>query len=105
VLLFLMPVSILLTMKLYNDLLCHLLVESKEEAHMRLLLRSRIARILYKNETIPNENIFISLTSVIFDNRHFRSGTTRQWTFPGAFYFSTLVVTLIGKDYIKLIDN
>jgi len=72
-------------------------VESKEEVRLRSDLRLRIARILYKNETIPNETVFISLTTAIFENRHVRSGTARQWTFPGAFYFSTLVVTLIGK--------
>ncbi len=78
-------------------------MESKEEARLRGVLRTKMARILYKSETIPNETLFISLTSAIFENRHVRSGTTRQWTFPGAFYFSTLVVTLIGKFYIKLI--
>jgi hypothetical protein len=78
-------------------------VESKEEVRLRALLRQRMARILYKNDTIPNETLFISLTSAIFENRHFRSGTTRQWTFPGAFYFSTLVVTLIGKLNMRLI--
>jgi hypothetical protein len=72
-------------------------VESKEEVRLRSDLRHKIARILYKNETIPNETVFISLTTAIFENRHVRSGTARQWTFPGAFYFSTLVVTLIGK--------
>ena len=56
-----------------------------------------MARILYKNETIPNETTFHMLTSTIFENRHVRTGTAKQWTFPGAFYFSTLVVTLIGK--------
>ncbi|UJR21873.1 hypothetical protein I4U23_024946 [Adineta vaga] len=71
-------------------------LESKEEHHSRTLLRQRIARILFKNDTIPNETVFISLTTAIFDSRHFRTGTTKQWTFPGAFYFSTLVVTLIG---------
>jgi hypothetical protein len=64
---------------------------------MRAVLRSKMARILYKNDTIPNETVFVSLTTAIFDNRHFRNGTAKQWTFPGAFYFSTLVVTLIGK--------
>ncbi len=72
-------------------------MESKEEVRLRSDLRHKIARILYKNETIPNETVFISLTTAIFENRHVRSGTARQWTFPGAFYFSTLVVTLIGK--------
>lgn len=75
-----------------------LAVESKEEHQLRALLRQRIARILFKNETIPNEALFISLTTAIFDSRHFRTGTTKQWTFPGAFYFSTLVVTLIGRS-------
>ena len=78
------------------------IVESKEEAIARATYRSRIARILYKNETIPNETLFISITTMIFENRHVRSGTTKQWTFPGAFYFSTLVVTLIGKFEIGL---
>ena len=73
-------------------------VESKEEARMRGVLRARMARILYKNDTIQNETVFISLTTLIFDNRHVRTGTAKQWTFPGAFYFSTLVVTLIGED-------
>ena len=73
------------------------LVESKEEHNLRENLEARIARILFKNETIRNEVLFTSLTTAIFDSRHFRSGTTKQWTFPGAFYFSTLVVTLIGK--------
>lgn len=86
---------------LFVFLLLLLLVESKEEVRLRAALRQKIARILYKNDTIPNETVFISLTSAIFENRHFRSGTTRQWTFPGAFYFSTLVVTLIGKFSIK----
>lgn len=82
------------------------LVESKEEHNLREILRAKIARILFKNETIHNEVLFTSLTTAIFDSRHFRSGTTKQWTFPGAFYFSTLVVTLIGKisiDYRCLI--
>lgn len=74
-------------------------VESKEEARMRALLRVKMARILYKNDTIQNETIFHSLTTAIFDNRHVRTGTAKQWTFPGAFYFSTLVVTLIGKFF------
>ena len=72
-------------------------MESKEEHNLREILEARIARILFKNETIRNEVLFTSLTTAIFDSRHFRSGTTKQWTFPGAFYFSTLVVTLIGK--------
>jgi hypothetical protein len=72
-------------------------VESKEEARLRTIYRQRIARILYKNDTIPNEHVFNSLTTAIFDHRQVRSGTAKQWTFPGAFYFSTLVVTLIGK--------
>jgi hypothetical protein len=78
------------------------LVESKEEARSRAAYRLRLARILYKNDTIPNETLFIAVTSAIFENRHVRSGTTKQWTFPGAFYFSTLVVTLIGKLPIRL---
>ncbi len=77
-------------------------MESKEEVRLRQLLRKRMALILYKNDTIPNETVFNSLTTAIFEHRHFRSGTTRQWTFPGAFYFSTLVVTLIGKFNMKL---
>lgn len=72
-------------------------MESKEEAAQRQELRLKMARILYKNTTIQNETIFNSLTTSIFENRHVRNGTTKQWTFPGAFYFSTLVVTLIGK--------
>ncbi|CAF1561829.1 unnamed protein product [Rotaria sp. Silwood1] len=74
-------------------------LESKEEVRQRALLRSRMARILYKNETIQNETIFNTLTAAIFENRHTRSGTAKQWTFPGAFYFSTLVVTLIGYGH------
>ncbi len=74
-------------------------VESKEEARLRAALRVKMARILYKNDTIQNETLFHSLTTAIFDNRHVRTGTAKQWTFPGAFYFSTLVVTLIGKDF------
>jgi len=80
------------------------LVESKEEVRLRTIYRQRLARILYKNDTIPNETLFIAVTSAIFENRHVRSGTTKQWTFPGAFYFSTLVVTLIGKLHIRLIS-
>ncbi len=80
-----------------NYLLSHISVESKEEARLRLALRTKMARILYKNDTIQNETIFHSLTTAIFDNRHVRTGTAKQWTFPGAFYFSTLVVTLIGN--------
>ncbi len=72
-------------------------MESKEEARLRDFLRVKMARILYKNDTIQNETIFHSLTTSIFENRHVRSGTAKQWTFPGAFYFSTLVVSLIGK--------
>ena len=75
----------------------HISVESKEEARLRAVLRVKMARILYKNDTIPNETMFHILTSAIFENRHVRPGTAKQWTFPGAFYFSTLVVTLIGK--------
>ena len=75
----------------------HFLVESKEEARLRAALRLRMARILYKNDTIQNETIFHSLTTTIFEHRHVRTGTAKQWTFPGAFYFSTLVVTLIGN--------
>ena len=77
-----------------------ILVESKEEVRQRSLLRRKAARILYKNETIQNETVFNSLTTEMFENRHVRSGTTKQWTYPGAFYFSTLVVTLIGKFYM-----
>jgi hypothetical protein len=80
-------------------------VESKEEIRLRAVLRSKLSRILYKNETILNEAAFNSLTSAIFDNRHVRSGTTKQWTFPGAFYFSTLVVTLIGKFFYEINFN
>lgn len=72
-------------------------MESKEEAKNRAILRARMARILYKNDTIQNETVFHTLTTTIFENRYVRTGTTKQWTFPGAFYFSTLVVTLIGK--------
>jgi hypothetical protein len=78
-------------------------VESKEEIRLRAALRLRLAQILYKNNTIPNETVFISLTTAIFENRHVRHGTTKQWTFFGAFYFSTLVVTLIGNFSIRLI--
>lgn len=74
-------------------------MESKEEARTRAALRLRMARILYKNDTIQNETIFHNLTTTIFENRHVRSGTAKQWTFPGAFYFSTLVVTLIGYGH------
>jgi hypothetical protein len=82
-------------------LLSHISVESKEEAHSREVLRLKMARILYKNDTIQNETVFHILTTAIFENRHVRSGTAKQWTFPGAFYFSTLVVTLIGNFSIK----
>ena len=78
-------------------------MESKEEAILRAALRVKMARILYKNDTIQNETVFHSLTTAIFENRHVRSGTAKQWTFPGAFYFSTLVVTLIGKNFSKFI--
>jgi hypothetical protein len=81
------------------------LVESKEEARLRAHYRLRLARILYKNDTIPNEAQFNAITSTIFEHRHVRSGTTKQWTFPGAFYFSTLVVTLIGKFLRVVIDS
>ncbi|CAF1146940.1 unnamed protein product [Rotaria sordida] len=74
-------------------------LESKEEAIIRATLRLRMARILYKNDTIQNESAFHSLTTAIFENRHVRTGTTKQWTFPGAFYFSILVVTLIGYGH------
>ena len=80
----------------------HIPVESKEEARMRAVLRVKMARILYKNDTIQNESVFHSLTTAIFENRHVRTGTAKQWTFPGAFYFSTLVVTLIGNVYVHL---
>ena len=80
-----------------NYLISHISVESKEEARIRAALRLRMARILYKNDTIQNESAFHSLTTRIFENRHVRSGTAKQWTFSGAFYFSTLVVTLIGN--------
>ena len=96
-----MPVSRLLSLSLSLSSgaieLSSRLVESKEEARLRAALRLRMARILYKNDTIQNESIFNSLTTAIFEHRHVRSGTAKQWTFPGAFYFSTLVVTLIGK--------
>jgi len=81
------------------------LVESKEEIRLRQSLRTKLARILYKSDTIPNETLFISLTTAIFENRHFRNGTAKQWTFPGAFYFSTLVVTLIGKLSISYLQG
>ncbi|CAF3038123.1 unnamed protein product [Rotaria socialis] len=74
-------------------------LESKEEARTRATLRLKMARILYRNDTIQNESAFHSLTSAIFENRHVRTGTAKQWTFPGAFYFSTLVVTLIGYGH------
>ena len=61
-----------------------------------------MARILYKNDTIQNETSFHSVTTAVFENRHIRTGTTKQWTFPGAFYFSTLVVTLIGKFFSRI---
>jgi hypothetical protein len=85
--------------------LSHITVESKAEARMRAALRVKMARILYKNDTIQNETIFHSLTTAIFENRHVRTGTAKQWTFPGAFYFSTLVVTLIGKFSMSRISN
>lgn len=97
-----MLVSFMLIYSDCNHVLYHISVESKEEARIRAALRLRMARILYKNDTIQNEAIFHSLTTTIFDNRHVRSGTAKQWTFPGAFYFSTLVVTLIGKILINL---
>ncbi len=78
-------------------------MESKEEARLRAMYRLKMARILYKNDTIQNETIFTIVTTAIFEHRHVRSGTTKQWTFPGAFYFSTLVVTLIGMFYLRLI--
>jgi hypothetical protein len=78
-------------------------VESKEEARIRAALKVKMARILYKNDTIQNETLFHLLTTAIFENRHVRTGTAKQWTFPGAFYFSTLVVTLIGNYSISLI--
>jgi hypothetical protein len=81
-------------------------VESKEEAILRAALRLKMARILYKNDTIQNETLFHMLTTTIFEHRHVRSGTGKQWTFPGAFYFSTLVVTLIGNlFFINFILN
>jgi hypothetical protein len=78
-------------------------VESKEEARIRAALKVKMARILYKNDTIQNETVFHMLTTAIFENRHVRTGTAKQWTFPGAFYFSTLVVTLIGNYSMSLI--
>jgi len=78
-------------------------VESKEEARIRAALKVKMARILYKNDTIQNETLFHLLTTAIFENRHVRTGTAKQWTFPGAFYFSTLVVTLIGNYSMNLI--
>ncbi len=91
-----------------SDFLCYshtgffsFTVESKEEARMRLVLRKRMALILYRNDTIQNESVFNNLTTAIFENRHVRNGTSKQWTFPGAFYFSTLVVTLIGKFFLS----
>jgi hypothetical protein len=80
-------------------------VESKEEARLRATLRAKMARILYKNDTIQNEAVFHNLTTSIFENRHVRMGTAKQWTFPGAFYFSTLVVTLIGNFSRNFISN
>ena len=80
-------------------------MESKEEVRLRDHYRRKMAQILYKNNTIQNETIFTSLTTAIFENRHVRNGTTKQWTFPGAFYFSTLVVTLIGKPIFKVNFN
>ncbi|CAF1321721.1 unnamed protein product [Adineta steineri] len=74
-------------------------LESKEEARLRTAMRIRMARILYKNDTIQNDTIFHMLTTTIFEHRHVRTGTAKQWTFPGAFYFSTLVVTLIGYGH------
>lgn len=76
-------------------------MESKEEAILRDQLRKKMARILYKSDTIQNETVFHNLTTLIFENRHVRSGTAKQWTFPGAFYFSTLVVTLIGRTIMR----
>ncbi len=78
-------------------------MESKEEARIRAALKVKMARILYKNDTIQNETVFHMLTTAIFENRHVRTGTAKQWTFPGAFYFSTLVVTLIGNYSMSLI--
>lgn len=72
-------------------------MEAKQEVALRAEYRRRLARILFKNETIPDEALFNALTTKIFEHRHFRNGTSKQWTFSGAFYFSTLVVTLIGK--------
>lgn len=72
-------------------------MEAKQEVTLRTEYRRRIARILYKNDTIVDEAHFNSLTTRIFEHRHVRNGTSKQWTFSGAFYFSTLVVTLIGK--------
>ena len=73
------------------------LVESKEESTIRNQLRIRMARIIFKSDKILDETVLNSVTAKIFDSRNIRNGTTKQWTFPGAFYFSTLVVTLIGK--------
>ena len=95
-----MPVCILKLIKIDRNVSLLTLVESKEEIRQRSLLRLKMARILYKNDTIPNETVFNSLTTTIFEHRYMRSGTAKQWTLPGAFYFSTLVVTLIGKVFI-----
>ena len=76
------------------------LVEATQEVKLRTEHRKRIARILFKNETIPDEALFNAVTTKIFEHRHVRNGTSKQWTFFGAFYFSTLVVTLIGKYII-----
>lgn len=79
-------------------------MEAKEEVRLRGEYRRRLARILYKNDTIPDEMMFNALTSKIFEHRHVRNGTSKQWTFSGAFYFSTLVVTLIGKFDVRWIS-
>ncbi|CAF4132451.1 unnamed protein product [Rotaria sp. Silwood2] len=94
-LMFIVLIYLMLGAAVFNAL------ESREEANQRGILRLRMARILYKNDTIQNETVFNSLTTAIFENRHVRTGTAKQWTFPGAFYFSTLVVTLIegGKIF------
>ncbi|CAF3658408.1 unnamed protein product [Adineta steineri] len=89
-LMFIVLIYLMLGAAVFNAL------ESKREIANRLIYKQKIARILYRTDTVPNETLFVSLTTAIFENRHFRRGTAKQWTFPGAFYFSTLVVTLIG---------
>ena len=84
---------------------CSIPVEAKQEVVLRAEYRRRLARILYKNETILDEAHFNYLTTRIFEHRHVRNGTSKQWTFSGAFYFSTLVVTLIGRCEIFIVND